>query len=142
MTAVRKLERAGAPAPIPRELDPEARVALNSLRTTALKCRSSAQLDLFRACRMLSADHREANEAVTEALIRTLGQSLGRKPRFYRPHSHALTFDEAWILSLLSAIRQGDEDSATFLLCSRVGREARRSVAFLATGLAAHLDTI
>ena len=130
-------------APQPRRaFPPDALAALTTLRMTALRCRASARLDLFRACALLSMEREGNPEVFADALIRTLGQGLGRSPRFLRPGCAERTFDEEWLLALFLAIRDGDDASATFLLDSRIAPGARRSMGFLIGRLAKHLDEL
>lgn len=129
--------------PRPRRTFPaDALSALNTLRLTALRCRSAARLDLFRACAVLAMERDRNPEVFADALIRTLGQGLGRSPNFLRPGCEERTFDEEWLLALFLAIRSGDDASATFLLDSRIDRSARRSLGFLIGRLAEHLDEL
>lgn len=118
------------------------RPLLATIRIAALECRASARLDLFRACAMLGPDREAAAGMSLDALLRTLGQALGRTPRFYRPGTANLSFDERWLLSLLTALRRQDAHSATFLIHSRVPHHARRSVAFLAGRVAVGRDDL
>ncbi|RVV97437.1 hypothetical protein EKE94_12865 [Mesobaculum littorinae] len=142
MTALRKFDRTPDQPPRPWLQEDAPRHALFHLRMAALNCRAAARLDLFRACQMLSLDRDAAATATAEALVRTLGQALHRAPRFYRPGSADISFDESWLVSLIGALQRGDDMSATFLLHSRVSPEARRSVGFLAAKLAGGLHSV
>ncbi|SER47174.1 hypothetical protein SAMN04490244_101167 [Tranquillimonas rosea] len=116
---------------------PEAdRALLNRLRLSALRCRAASRTDLFQACALLGTDPEAGAPAFAEALVRTLDQGLGRRPILYRPGAADLSFDERWLISLVAALRRGDEASATFLLNSRLVHGARRSLGFLAARLA------
>lgn len=122
--------------------DGEFRGALNRLRLLALRCRAARRIDLFSACALLSLDRGEAAQAHAVALLRALPQALDKAPVFHVPGAREISFDEAWILRLLQAIRQRRGDSIAFLIASRIRAPHRRQVAFLAKGLAEGLDTI
>lgn len=111
-----------------------------ALRRLAPRCQAGARLDLFRACAMLSTDSGVAARSYAEALLRGLAVVLGRVPVLHQPGAYELSFDEAWIASLLSAARRGDEDSMRFLLASRLPRHVRRQIGWLAAQLAQRQD--
>ncbi len=107
-----------------------------ALRRLAPRCQAGARLDLFRACAMLSAHADIAAQAYAEALLRGLAVVLGRVPVLHQPGAAELSFDEAWIASLLGAARRGDEASMRFLLASRLPRHVWRQIGWLAAQLA------
>lgn len=107
-----------------------------ALRRLAPRCQAGARLDLFRACAMLSTDSAVAARSYAEALLRGLAVVLGRVPVLHQPGAPELSFDEAWITSLLGAAQRGDEASMAFLLASRLPRHARRQIGWLAAQLA------
>lgn len=113
--------------------DPDAR--LEVLRTQAARCRTAAHLDLHRACNLLTLDPDRAPVVFARALLRTLGQALGKRPIIHRPGASEVSFDESWLLRLIDRLEDGDIDSVTFLLSRRIPHEYRRSVAFLLHGL-------
>ncbi len=118
-------------------LAPRARATLSALRMAALRCRAAARLELPGAVAMLGARPEAATgEAAAEAMVRTLAQGLGRRPRFYRPGSPDLSLDEAWLVSLVEAMRRGDRPSTAFLIQSRVPVAERRPVLFLVRQIA------
>lgn len=123
------------PPRVPVEMDDTARRILNHLRLTALDCRASARTDLFEACALLSGDRDRAADAHAEAFIKCLPQAIGNRPRLLRPGVAEVTFDEAWIVRVVTSVLAGDMDSFAFLLRSRVSAFARRNVAFLVRGL-------
>lgn len=129
--------------PDPRAaLSPDDRRLLAQLRVSALRCRAGARMELSRACAMVGTRRDLAPEAMLDALLATLGEALGRSPRFFRPTARALSFDESWLLRLIACLRTGDEASATFLLHSRVSRDVRRSVVHLVARVAAEVETL
>lgn len=114
---------------------------LNRLRLQNLRCRAAARTDLHGLYTQLAAGGDAEPSAFVEALLLTLGQSPGGHGlQLFRPGAPEISFDERWLLSLIAALRRGDEASASFLLQSRIGRQDRRPVAFLAGGVARHLD--
>ena len=111
-------------------------VALDNIRATYLDCRVKSRSDLFKSCEMLSFDKDAAHAAYTEALVRHLPQILGKKPVFYRPGETRISFDEAWILSLLCAYGNNDDPTIAFLISSRVAHHYRLKMSFLCSNLA------
>lgn len=131
MTATQPLRLDQTPAPDPNTADATAMGLLNHLRLVALECRSAARTDLFEACALLSTDKETSANAFSAALIKSLPQALGLRPRLLRPGVQELSFDERWLVALLTAARAGDDDSFTFLLRSRVRSEAQRNMGYL-----------
>lgn len=108
---------------------------LDALRRQAARCRTAERLDLFQACSLLLPDRRRAPEVYARALLRTLGQALGRRPVILGPGAVQRSFDELWLLQMIARLECGDTDSFTFLVSRRVPHAYRRSVAFLIHGL-------
>ncbi|SMX44203.1 hypothetical protein [Actibacterium lipolyticum] len=127
-------------APVP--FDDEMLQRLNKLRLLAMRCRAAAHLDMFTACALLSQNKDEAASAFAEAMLRTLQQGLGRPAVFYAPGTKEVSFDEAWLLRMMSCVRDGDQASFTFLISSVLDQSMRRSVAFLVRGLAERLTQL
>jgi len=116
---------------------------LNRLRLQNLRCRAAARTDLHALYTHLAATGDAEPSAYVEALLLTLGQAPGGHGlKLFRPGASETSFDERWLMSLISALRRGDEASASFLLQSRIGRNDRRPVAFLANRVARHLDMV
>ncbi|MEM9047111.1 MAG: hypothetical protein AAGC92_00200 [Pseudomonadota bacterium] len=109
---------------------------VNRLRFHAAGCRSAARLDLFRACALLSPVTEEAEAAGCSALIRVLGQALEKSPVFFKPGVDPLSFDEAWLVSIIDARLRGDLDSVAFLVLRRVAPEKRRAFMLLIDAVA------
>lgn len=120
----------------------EWRGTLNRLRVISLGCRAAAQTDLFRACALLSCKVETARDAHAQALLKCLRQAIGKTPVFYRPGTQHLSFDEAWLMQALIAVRAGDGDSLAFLIRSRVPVMYQRHIAFLLKGIAAQSDPV
>ncbi len=130
-----------APAAAP-EVHHEWRSALNSLRMIALDCRVAAQTDLFEACALLSNKQETAQDAHARALLKCLRQAVSNKPIFYRPGTKEVSFDEAWLMRALVAVKSGDTDSFMFLLRSRVPKQHQRHVAFLIKGISEQFSQV
>ncbi|MFQ6551702.1 hypothetical protein AAD018_005065 [Aestuariibius insulae] len=113
--------------------DRSADAFLNHVRFVALGCRAKARTDLFEACALLSLDRHSSFRAHAEALILCLSDALGQRAILFRPGTREHSFDEAWLLRLAAALAQSDEDSAAFLLRSRLPREHHRHIRFLVT---------
>ena len=110
---------------------PEAWAFLNHLRFVAMACRVKPRTDLFEACALLKVERSESRDAHAEALMRCLSEAFGKPARLFAPGTSEQTFDEQWLMRLGIACGRGDEDSARFLLNSRVAFENRRLVRFL-----------
>lgn len=115
---------------------------LNIVRLKALRCRSAARTDLFRACAVLSLCKETAWDAYAEALVRCLAEATGKRLILHRPGAQEHSFDEAWLLRLIMCAREGDEDSFGFLVRSRVRASAQRNFSFLIRALVARADTV
>ncbi|MEM1363269.1 MAG: hypothetical protein AAGF94_16400 [Pseudomonadota bacterium] len=113
---------------------------LDLLRAQAAGCRTAARLDLFQACSLLTVDPDKAPVVFARALLRTLGEALGKRPVIHGSGSPEISFDERWLLRLIERLEAGDTDSFTFLLSGRVPHEYRRSVAYLVHGVVAPPD--
>ncbi|MEM1385860.1 MAG: hypothetical protein AAGG06_19765 [Pseudomonadota bacterium] len=92
-------------------------------------------------CALVDADKNCGLDAYGSALLRLLPIALGRRVVFHRPGSPEITFDESWVISLLTSIKRGDADSTLFALSSRISRPMRGQVRYLARGFADRLDT-
>ena len=125
---------------VPRrvEYDAAALDLLNHIRMVALNCRASARTDLFEACALLSTEKSAAKTAHAEALVKCLPQAIGKTPKILRPGVVEVSFDEAWLLRLVTSASANDRDSFGFLLQSRVSPWARRNVGYLAKSFAEH----
>ena len=111
------------------------RATLDFLRTSYQTCRTKPRHDLFEACDLLTFDRRVATTTYAEAILRTLPQTLGRRPMILRPGDIVVTFDESWLLALLRACGTGNRDNMTFLANSRVKALYRPNLLFLMSSL-------
>ena len=128
-----------APAP---QLPVEAFGLLNYLRFVALDCRAKPRTDLFEACALLHATKDRTQQAHAEALMRCIGQALGKPARLYAPGVTEVTFDENWLTQLGLASARQDTASVRFLIQSRVSQENQRLVGYLVHQVAKHNATI
>ena len=112
------------------------RALLNTLRLHAVTCRAEAHLDFFAACALIDPETVMPLKDRASMLLRVLGQALPRQPIFHRPGERQLSFDERWLLSLISAHGDGNLDGVEFLLRSRVEPSKRRLLSLLVRGLA------
>ena len=116
-----------------QEPSQEAHMFLNYLRFVSMGCRAKRKTSLFEACALLHADRNAEAEAYAEALMRCIGEALGKPAKLYSVGTTELTFDESWLTQLGLASARRDEASLQFLLKSRVGREHRRLIRYLVT---------
>lgn len=130
---------AARPAPA---LEATERDLLNYLRSVAINCRAKPRADLFEACALLHVTRNASREAHAEALMRCLGEALGKRPRLHAPGTHERSFDEDWLLQLGRTLAQHDEASATFLLCARLSLPHRRLVRYLMGRIAEHFSLV
>jgi hypothetical protein len=115
---------------------------LDHLRHVARDARCKSYVDLFGACAALSANRHVAEHAASEILVRCLSQALDRHPILFREGECERSFDEDWLVSLARSIKTGDEASTTFLLHSRVPKQAHRNLVFLLGNVADNFTRI
>ena len=130
------LERPGLDVP-PRHTIPDSmRGVLNRVRFHASTCRASAYLDLYKACSVIDPTAPDAEDGQIRILLRVMGQALDKQPTFLRPGEQNLSFDESWLIALLQARLDQDDDSFAFLMLRRVALPKRRVFGLLLSGLA------
>jgi hypothetical protein len=112
------------------------RATLDFLRTCYQTCRTKPRHDLFVACDLLTCDRHVATKSYAETILRTLSQTLGRRPIILRPGDVVVTFDESWLLALLNACGNENRDNIAFLANSRVKPLYRPNLLYLISGLA------
>lgn len=140
MIAVPKTVRASFPGS--PEQDTNADAFVNHLRFLAMGCRAKPRADLFEACALLQTNRVRALEAYSEALVRTLGDSLGQNVRLHAPGTNEQTFDEKWLRELRIAHLTQDGGSLHFLLASRITPANRRLVKYLIAEISDHFPMI
>lgn len=112
------------------------RANLDFLRSSYQTCRTKPRRDLFVACDLLTCDRHFATTTYADAILRTLPQTLGRRPMILRPGDIVITFDESWLLALLRAFGTQNSDNIAFLVSSRVKSAYRPNVIYLMSNLA------
>lgn len=119
---------------------PQQSLCLESARRCAARARLDPRLDGNSAFDVLRCEGCPLHDDAMRHLLRLLPIALKRPVKFYRPGAQEQTFDERWLLNLLSSIRAGDKDSVLFALASRVDPRYRRVVRILAERCAERLD--
>ncbi len=112
------------------------RATLDFLHTSYQTGRTKPRHDIFAACDLLACDRHVATTTYAEAILRTLPQTLGRRPMILRPGDVVITFDESWLLALLHACGNENRDNIAFLANSRVKPLYRPNLLYLMCGLA------
>ena len=129
------------PKPAPTVVCPAAeRATLDFLRAIYQTCRTKPRHDLFSACDLLNFDRHAATSTYAEAILRTLSQTLGRRPKLLRPGDETVTFDESWLLALLRACGSHSRDDIAFLSGSRVKPLYRPNLLYLMSNLSRLLE--
>ena len=126
-----ELAEVARPLPPKHHISDAAFAFLNHLRFTAMACRSKPRADLFQACALLHVTPTATHQAHADALVRCLGEALGKQPKMHAPGTVEMSFDECWLVQLGEAMAQSDDSSVAFLLSSRVRSENRRLIRFL-----------
>jgi hypothetical protein len=120
----------------------DVRTCLDYFRLVAQKARSKPRAHLFEACALLHADRSASLDAHADALMRCLGEALDRMPRLLAPQEAEVSFDEAWLISLVRASSRQDRASVSFLLASRVAPPHRRLIGFLIGRISEHFAPV
>jgi hypothetical protein len=113
---------------------------LSMLRMLMRTCRAKARLEVFEACALLHHSPNQSAQVYADALLRALANALPRPPVIHAMNSDEYSFDERWLLSLMSAIARDDQASARFLLRTRLPLHYRRSIGWLCAQLVARLE--
>lgn len=120
------LRPAKAPERPVAQVSKKSRARLDALREGARKTRFRPYRSLEQTCLL---DRHRAQPF--ESLAACLPEALDRQLIIYRVGEDSLSFDEAWILSMLDRIDSTDWDSLHFLIARRVSRPARVAVRML-----------
>ncbi len=128
-----RLSKIGVEPEIERQADIEHLAHLNYLRFVAMQCRCKRRARLFEACATLHVTRNKSRDAFAEALMRCLGEALGRAPELRSPGTFEQTFDEQWLLQLVLCCAAGDQCSVGFLMRSRVPAQNQRLLKYLVT---------
>ena len=93
---------------------------LEEIREHAKKARSLPRIDIFKACDLVQIDFELITPEILSVFIRSLSQAFGRPVNFSEAGARSLTWDEKWLVSLVSAVSRADYDSVNFLIKSAV----------------------
>ena len=93
---------------------------LEEIRDLAKKARSLPRIDIFKACDLVQIDFELLTPEILSVFIRSLSQAFGRAVDFSESGTSSLTWDEKWLVSLVSAVSRADYDSVNFLINSAV----------------------
>ena len=93
---------------------------LEEIRNQAKKMRSLPRIDIFKACDLVRIDFELITPEILSVFIRSLSQAFGRPVNFSEAGARSLTWDEKWLVSVVSAVSRADYDSVNFLIRSAV----------------------
>ena len=93
---------------------------LEEIREHAKKARSLPRIDIFKACDLVQIDFELITPEILSIFIRSLSQAFGRSVNFSEAGARSLTWDEKWLVSVVSAVSRADYDSVNFLIKSAV----------------------
>ena len=93
---------------------------LEEIREHAKKARSLPRIDIFKACDLVQIDFELITPEILSVFIRSLSQAFGRPVNFLEAGARSLTWDEKWLVSVVSAVSRADYDSVNFLIKSAV----------------------
>ena len=88
--------------------------------TMQKKARSLPRIDIFKACDLVQIDFELITPEILSVFIRSLSQAFGRPVNFSEAGARSLTWDEKWLVSVVSAVSRADYDSVNFLIKSAV----------------------
>ena len=89
---------------------------LEAIREHAKQARSLPKIDVFKACELVQLDIELVTPELLSIFVRSLPQAFGRPTNFFSSGSLELSWDEKWLISLVSAISRADYDSVHFLI--------------------------
>ncbi|MAK46204.1 MAG: hypothetical protein CMI24_02935 [Opitutae bacterium] len=93
---------------------------LEEIRDHAKKMRSLPRIDIFKACDLVQIDVELITPEILSVFMRSLSQAFGRPVNFSEAGARSLTWDEKWLVSVVSAVSRADYDSVNFLIKSAV----------------------
>ena len=93
---------------------------LEEIRDHAKKMRSLPRIDIFKACDLVQIDLELITPEILSVFMRSLSQAFGRPVNFSEAGAKRLTWDEKWLVSIISAVSRADYDSVNFLIKSAV----------------------
>ena len=83
---------------------------LEEIRDHAKKARSLPRIDIFKACDLVQIDFELLTPEILSVFIRSLSQAFGRPVNFSEAGTKSLTWDEKWLVSIVSAVSRADYD--------------------------------
>ena len=89
---------------------------LDAVREQAKQARSLPKLDVFKACELVQLDIELMTPELISIFVRSLPQAFGRSTHFFPVGTLEMSWDEKWLISLVSAISRADYDSVQFLI--------------------------
>ena len=93
---------------------------LEEIGEYAKKARSLPRIDIVKACDLVQIDYELITPEILSIFIRSVSQAFGRSVNFSKSGASSLTWDEKWLVSLISAVSRADYDSVHFLIKSSV----------------------
>ena len=93
---------------------------LEEIRDQAKKIRSLPRIDIFKVCDLVQIDLELITPEILSVFMRSLSQAFGRPVNFSEAGARSLTWDEKWLVSIISAVSRVDYDSVNFLIKSAV----------------------
>ena len=98
------------------KISSEEQALLEAIREQAKQARSMPKMDVFRACELVQLDIELLTPELLSIFVRSLPQAFGRSTQFLKAGTEQLSWDERWVISLVSAISRADYDSVNFLI--------------------------
>ena len=89
---------------------------LEAFREQAKQARSLPKMDVFKACELVQLDIELMTPELLSIFVRSLPQAFGRSTHFLPVGTLELSWDEKWVISLVSAVSRADYDSVHFLI--------------------------
>ena len=98
------------------EISSDEQELLEVFREQAKQARSLPKMDVFKACELVQLDIELMTPELLSIFVRSLPQAFGRSTHFLPVGTLELSWDEKWVISLVSAISRADYDSVHFLI--------------------------
>ena len=98
------------------EISSDEQKLLEAFREQAKQARSLPKMDVFKACELVQLDIELMTPELLSIFVRSLPQAFGRSTHFLPVGTLELSWDEKWVISLVSAISRADYDSVHFLI--------------------------
>ena len=102
--------------PITYKLSSDEVKLLEDVREHARLARALPRIDIFKACELVQFDIELLTPEILNIFVRSLPQAFGRPTHFFPAGTAELTWDEKWLISLVSAVSRADYSSVHFLI--------------------------